>query len=61
MKQRDSSVDIMRAIGLLCVILAHINPPSLLLQIRSFDVPLMLFVSGLVYSGRNFSIGGVKH
>lgn len=62
MKTRDKNIDAMRAIGLLCVILAHINPPNLLLQIRCFDVPLMLFVSGLVFSGRHadMTLGGGK-
>ena len=32
--------------------LAHIGPPAALFQLRSFDVPLMIFVSGLSYSGR---------
>lgn len=59
MKERDLSIDLMRAIGLLCVILAHVNPPATLMQIRCFDVPLMLFVSGLVFSGRKPNFRGV--
>ncbi len=58
MQERDYSIDAMRAVGLICVVLAHINPPMTLMQIRCFDVPLMLFVSGLVYSGRNPDFSG---
>ncbi len=47
--KRILTIDAMRFIGISCVILAHVlGPGSLLFQIRSFDVPLMVFVSGLV-------------
>lgn len=52
-KQRDASIDFLRFIGLSLVILAHIpNVPFVLLQIRCFDVPLMAFVAGLSFGGR---------
>ena len=45
---RVPSIDALRFIGILCIILAHVlGPGSLLFQLRSFDVPLMVFVSGL--------------
>lgn len=47
---RDLSIDTFRAIGLLLVILAHCGPPRSILEIRSFDVPLMVFVSALTFS-----------
>lgn len=50
--QRDPSIDILRFIGISLIILAHIAPPAGILQIRCFDVPLMLFVSGLTMFGR---------
>lgn len=52
--QRDNSIDILRFIGISCIILAHIglSNKSALFQIRTFDVPLMIFVSGLAYAGR---------
>lgn len=53
--ERDKSIDILRGVGLLLILLAHVNPPSMIFQIRCFDVPLMLFVSGLTYSGRTIS------
>lgn len=55
-KQRDSSIDLLRAIGLLLVILAHIQPPHLLFEIRTFDVVLMVFLSGLSFSLSSKSI-----
>lgn len=50
---RDLYIDILRSIGILCIILAHIYAPHVVTQLRSFDVPLMLFVSGLSFSGRS--------
>lgn len=56
LKKRDPSIDLMRFIGLTMIILAHIGlsrSTSLLFQLRSFDVPLMVFTSGLAFSGRS--------
>lgn len=51
-KQRDLSIDYLRFIGLAMVILAHVSIPFTLSQLRCFDVPLMVFISGLTASGR---------
>lgn len=48
-KSRDIKFDGLRVIGLLAIILAHVDPPALLFQLRNFDVPLMVLVSGAVY------------
>ena len=48
---RDLYIDFLRFLGLSLVILVHINPPIDIVQVRCFDVPLMLFVSGLTVSG----------
>lgn len=56
LQKRDPSIDLLRFIGLTMIILAHIGLSrsiSLLFQLRSFDVPLMVFTSGLAFSGRN--------
>ena len=55
---RDHNIDLLRFIGLSLVILAHVSPPTILLNIRCFDVPLMVFVSGMTCYGRpaDFSI-----
>ena len=44
----------MRFIGISSIILAHIGLSSktALFQIRTFDVPMMIFISGLAYAGR---------
>lgn len=51
MKERDFTIDIMRSLGILLIILAHMNPtPSdPLFQIRTFDVPMMIFISGAAF------------
>lgn len=50
-------IDYLKVFGLLLVILAHVSCPNLLMQVRSFDVPLLVFVSGFLasktYSGYN--------
>ena len=51
--QRDSSIDILRFVGMAFIILAHVLPSSSpLFQFRTFDVSIMIFVSGLAYAGR---------
>lgn len=52
---RDPSVDALRFVGITSIFLAHIEPSDTLFQLRTFDVPLMVFVSGLSYSGRQIS------
>ena len=49
-KHRDLSFDLLRAIGLLSIILAHVSPPSLLFQFRTFDVVMMVCVSTVTYT-----------
>jgi peptidoglycan/LPS O-acetylase OafA/YrhL len=46
---RDVRFDILKATGLFCIILAHVNPGKLILQLRNFDVPLMVIVSGALF------------
>lgn len=48
--KRDDRLDFLRGIGLLCIVLAHVDPPGVLLQIRSFDVPLMVLVAGSAFA-----------
>ena len=54
---RNKSIDLLRFIGLSLIILAHVGPPYALFNLRCFDVPMMLFISGLVYSGRKSDFG----
>lgn len=46
---RDHRIDILRFIGLAMIILAHVGPPRLIFEIRNFDVPLMVLVSGMSF------------
>ena len=48
--KRDLYIDFLRFLGLSLIILVHVNPPVNVAQVRCFDVPLMLFVSGLTAS-----------
>ena len=49
-KKRDYSIDSMRATGLILIVLAHtITFGSTLFQIRTFDVPMMVVVSGMSF------------
>ncbi len=54
-QSRDFTIDMLRFVGVSLILLAHIVPPDGLFQLRSFDVPLMIFVSGLSYSGRQIT------
>lgn len=47
---RLASIDLLRALGMLLVVLAHVGPPAWLAQLRNFDVPLLLLVAGLAHA-----------
>lgn len=46
---RNKEIDYLRFIGLALIILAHVNPPGAIFQMRNFDVPLMVIVSAMSY------------
>jgi len=46
---RDIRLDLLKALGVFCIILAHCNPPQLIFQLRNFDVPLMVIISGTLF------------
>ena len=50
MTQRDTSLDMMRFLGVLIVVIAHSGPPSWLFQLRNFGTPLLIVASALTYS-----------
>ena len=52
MQSRDKYIDFLRFVGLAMIVLAHVKAPFTIHQIRCFDVPLMLFVSGLAYGNK---------
>jgi fucose 4-O-acetylase-like acetyltransferase len=47
---RDEAIDLLRAIGLVLVMLAHVSPPAWLFQLRNFDVPLMVIAAGMSFA-----------
>ena len=46
---REDRIDFLRFIGLSMVIFAHVGPPKLLFQLRNFDVPLLVIISGMAF------------
>ena len=52
---RDNNIDLLRCLGLSFIILAHVAPPAIILNIRTFDVPLMIFISGLTCYDKKIS------
>ena len=55
-KNRFAHIDRLKVLGLLLVILAHVDLPAWLAQIRSFDVPLLVFLSACL--ARKSFVGG---
>lgn len=49
MIKREKKYDILKSIGIFCIILAHVNPPSILFQLRNFDVVLMMMISASLF------------
>lgn len=48
MNDRRYELDFLKALGLLCILLAHVNPPQFVFQLRNFDVPMMVILSGIL-------------
>ena len=49
-EQRNIQLDILKVIGLCCIILAHTNAPTSVINVRSFDVPLLIVISGVLFA-----------
>ena len=49
-RERDYTLDYLRALGTALVIFAHITTPTGILEIRTFDVTMLVFVSGASYA-----------
>lgn len=47
MYQRDNNIDYLRVLGTFLVMLAHVLPPVLIQNIRTFDVVMLVFISAL--------------
>ena len=46
--KREVSIDILKCIGLLLIILAHCSAPTFIDEIRNFDVVLLVILSGVL-------------
>jgi hypothetical protein len=44
------TIDTLRVLGIVCIILAHVNPHGIVFQLRNFDVILLLLISGVTFS-----------
>lgn len=58
-KGRIVFIDYLKVLGLFLVILAHFNAPEFIMQLRSFDVPLLVFISGYL-ARKSYKKGNVK-
>jgi len=47
--QIETQIDMLKTVGLLGIILAHVETPNWIFQLRTFDVPLFVFVSGILF------------
>ena len=49
-EKRNIGIDILKVLGTLLIMLAHVNPPVIIFQARNFDVVLLVIVSGMLFS-----------
>ncbi len=58
MTKRDSRIDFLRVLGTILVIMAHTGAPTLIQNIRTFDVSMLVFISGMsfVFSYKDISL-----
>lgn len=47
-KTRKGYIDFLKTIGFLGLVAAHVKPPDWLMMLRSFDVPLLVILSGIL-------------
>jgi len=52
--ERNTNYDFLRFIGISCVILAHMGAPDIIFQLRNFDVPLLVLLSGMSFTQFSF-------
>lgn len=49
-QKRDTKLDFMRALGTLTIIVPHVSSPDIMVQIRTFDVVMLVLISGMSYA-----------
>ena len=54
MKEREYTIDLARVISTFLVMLAHVSIPNNIREIRSFDVILLIFISGRCINYKNY-------
>ncbi|MFD2778180.1 acyltransferase family protein [Ornithinibacillus salinisoli] len=59
--KRDVRIDILRALAIFCIILAHTAPIETIFIIRNFDVTLMAFLMGASFYLSNQKHGGYAY
>lgn len=52
---RKDYVDLLKTIGILGIIAAHVGSPQWIMMIRNFDVPLLVVMSGILSKGKSKS------
>lgn len=52
--ERDVSIDVLRWLALTGIIMVHISPSPFWEQVRSFDVPMMVFLSAYCFSQSSY-------
>ena len=53
---RNPAIDNLKCIGLLCIMLAHVGSPFIIMQLRNFDVPLMIICSSILFFRQSHSL-----
>ncbi|MCI8412252.1 MAG: acyltransferase [Clostridia bacterium] len=46
--KRDITIDILKTLGIILILLAHVNPPGIIFQLRNFDVVLLVILSSIL-------------
>ncbi|MGF9856561.1 acyltransferase [Priestia endophytica] len=60
--ERDTKIDILRFIAIICIIIAHSGAPTLIFQLRNFDVILMVLLLGTsFYLSQNNKISYINY
>ncbi len=49
-KKRNVGIDVLKVLGILLIMLAHVKPPGIIFQARNFDVVLLVIVSGMLFN-----------
>lgn len=59
-KTRQINLDILKCIGLMCIILAHVVDNDIIFQLRNFDVVLLILISSKLYFDSDKAINTIK-